>query len=274
MHYEKLSNLKVVRWIPENQEEFIVKTKALGISICFVLAPTAGSRFAMEVLGGGKVQFGSVFGPNVVENNPNGGIFLQENAEISLFSILPNGLDIVRNNGPFGVAAGVGTQVTLAGATITGHTDHASGSGCLRAQPTAIIVNQFPGFPANQIMNNRTAGDPLSAAIRVDGNSQALPRGAGISQNNGPATLALANSSVDFAGNTFSGNTGVITCDSTSMMVTDLAASASNPASGLRCAIAHTLGNRLVRTATPAVPDITAFKAMQSADQQRSAAKK
>ena len=160
--------------------------------------PTAGSRFAMEVLGGGKVQFGSYFGPNVVENNPNGGIFLQENAEISLFSILPNGLDIVRNNGPFGVSAGVGTQVTLAGATITGHT----GPAVDVYGHSQLLVNQFPGFPASQIMNNGTAGDPLSGAIRVDGNSEALLRGANISQNNGPAILALVNSSVDFAGNT------------------------------------------------------------------------
>jgi hypothetical protein len=57
-------------------------------------------------------------------------------------------------------------------------------------------------------------------------------------------------------------------------MVTDLAASASNPASGLRCPIAHTLGNRLVTATTPAVLDITAFKAMQRAYQQRSTEKK
>jgi hypothetical protein len=38
VHHETVSNLKVVRWIPENEEEFTMKTKVLGISICFALA--------------------------------------------------------------------------------------------------------------------------------------------------------------------------------------------------------------------------------------------
>lgn len=169
--------------------------------------PTAGSRFGIEVLGGGKVQFGSYFGPSVIENNPVGGAFLQENAEISLWSIPPNGLDIVRNNGPFGVSAGLGSQVTLAGALISGHT----GPAVDIYGHSQLFANQFPGLGVNQTLNNGTAGDPLSAAIRVDGNSEVLLRGASVSQNNGPAILALVNSSADFAGNTFNGDTGVIT---------------------------------------------------------------
>lgn len=231
---------------------------------------TTITRFGIEVLGGGKVQFGSYFGPNVIENNPNGGVFLQENAEISFFSLLPNGLDVVRNNGPFGISAGLGTQVTLAGAQITGH----SGPGVDVYGHSQLFANQFPGFGTNQILNNGTAGDPLSAAIRVDGNSEALLRGANISQNHGPAILALVNSSVDFAGNTFNGDTGVITCDSSSTMVSDLSVVARTPASGVACATAHSLGNRLVSAPTPAVPDTTPWKAMHNRYQQRMAAQK
>jgi hypothetical protein len=227
-------------------------------------------NYGIEVLGGGKVQFGSFFGPNIIENNANGGVFLQENAEISLYSLLPNGLDVVRNNGPFGISAGVGTQVTLAGAQITGHT----GPAVDVYGHSQLYANQFSGFPANQIMNNGTAGDPLSAAIRVDGNSEALLRGANISQNNGPAILALVNSSVDFAGNTFSGNAGVITCDSSSTMVSDLGITARTPAAGVSCSTAHSLGNRVVSVPTPAVPDITVWKKMHTNYQQRSTAQK
>lgn len=227
-------------------------------------------NYGIQVLGGGKVQFGSFFGPNIIENNPNGGVSLQENAEISLFSLLPNGLDVVRNNGPFGVSAGLGTQVTLAGTLITGHT----GPAVDVYGHSQLYANQFPGFPANQIMNNGTAGDPLSAAIRVDGNSEALLRGANISQNNGPAILALVNSSVDFAGNTFSGNAGVMTCDSSSTMVSDLGITARTPAAGVSCTTAHSLGNRVLSTPAPAVPDISAWKKMHADYQRRSTAQK
>ena len=230
--------------------------------------PAATSRFGIEVLGGGKVQLGSYFGPSVVENNAGGGIFLQENSEISLWSIPPNGLDVVRNNGPFGVSAGVGTQVTLAGAQISGHT----GPGIDVYGHSQLFAT--PGLGPNQIMENGTAGDLLSAAVRVDGNSEALLRGVTISQNNGPAILALVNSSVDFAGNTFNGNAGVITCDSTSSMVSDLDKTARTPAAGVSCSTAHTLGNRVVSVPAPAVPDVSVWKKLHSNYQQRSAARK
>ena len=68
---------------------------------------------------------------------------------------------------------------------------------------------------------------------------------------------------MDFAGVSFASNTdGMITCDSTATMVTDLAASQSNPAAGLRCTVAHTLGNRLVRQTAPAVTAVTSVKKM------------
>ena len=205
-------------------------------------------------------------GPIVIENNPKGAVSLREISQFSIGGFLPGATSVIRNNGPFGIEAGSGSQVSLFGVTISGH----SGPGVDIFGHSQLL--QFPG--PNQILNNGTAGDPLSAGIRVDGNSEVLLRGINISQNNGPAILAIVNSSVDFAGGTFNGNTGVITCDSTSVMVSDLAASASNPASGVRCGVAHTLGSRLVNTPGPALPDMTFWKAMHSAYQQRSAAQK
>ena len=230
---------------------------------------TPNGSVAIDIVGGGKAQMGSILGPNVIENNPNGAVSLQENAEISFFSILPNGQNTIRNNGPFGVEAGFGSQVTLAGAQITGH----SGPGVdIYAHSQLYGTGQLPGLGATQIQNNGTAGDPLSAGVRVDGNSETLLRGVTISQNNGPAILALVNSSVDFAGNTFNGNAGVITCDSTSTMVSDLAK--PNPAAGVICDTPHTRGNRVVSLPAPAVPDISVWKKLHKNYQQRLAARK
>jgi hypothetical protein len=237
-------------------------------------ALNGGIGAAIDMRGGGKAQFGSIFGSNssnVIENNVNGGVSLQENAEISFWSIQGSGPNIIRNNGPFGVEAGFGSQVTLAGAQVTGHT----GPGVdIYAHSQLYATSQISGLNATQIQNNATTAGPLSAAIRVDGNSEALLRGVTISQNSGPAILALVNSSVDFAGNTFSGNAGVINCDSTSTMVSDLAAVGRTPASGVVCTTAHTLGNRSVSVPTPAVHDITGWKKMHAAYQQRSSAQK
>ena len=230
-------------------------------------------QVAINSLGAGKTLIFSFQGvnPTVIENNAKGAVSLQEGSEISIGSVLPAAPNIIRNNGPFGVQAGFGSQVTLVGVLITGHT----GPGVdVYAHSQFYGTSQLPGLGATQIQTNGTAGDPLSAGVRVDGNSEVLLRGVNISQNNGPAILALVNSSVDFAGNTFSSNTGVITCDSTSSMESDLDASASNPASGVRCGVAHSLGNRSLSTPAPAVPNITNWKAIHKAYQQRSAAQK
>ncbi len=233
--------------------------------------PNAGVRAAIDMRGGGKAQVFSIFGPNVIENNPNGGVSLQENAEISIGSVLPNVPNIIRNNGPFGIEAGFGSQVTLVGAQISGHT----GPGVdIYAHSQLYGTSQLSGLGATQILNNGTVGDPLSAAIRVDGNSEVLLRGVTISQNNGPAILALVNSSADFTGATLTGNTGVITCDSTSTMVSDLAIPSRTPAAGVSCTTAHSLGNRVLSATTLAVPDITSWKAMHNRYQQRSSAQK
>jgi hypothetical protein len=232
----------------------------------------SGSYAAIDMRGAGKAQIGSFFGSNVIENNPKGAASLQENAEISFWSLPQfSGPNIIRNNGPFGIEAGFGSQVTLAGAQITGHT----GPGVdIYAHSQLYGTTQLPGLGATQIQNNGTAGDPLSAGIRVDGNSEVLLRGVTISQNNGPAILALVNSSADFTGATLTGNTGVITCDSTSTMVSDLTIPARTPAAGVSCITAHSLGNRVLSATTPAVPDITSWKAAHNRYQQRSSAQK
>jgi hypothetical protein len=234
--------------------------------------PNAGLRVAIDMRGGGKAGMGSLFGPNVIENNPNGAVSLQENSEISFWSLPQfSGPNVIRNNGPFGVEAGFGSQVTLAGALITGHSGPAVD---IYAHSQLYGTSQLQGLGTTQILNNGTTGNPLSAAIRVDGNSEALLRGVNISQNNGPAILALVNSSADFSGMAFNGNAGVIACDSTSTMVSDLAISARTPGSGVSCATAHSLGNRLISVPAPAVPDSTLWKSMHSRYQQRSSAQK
>jgi hypothetical protein len=117
---------------------------------------------------------------------------------------------------------------------------------------------------ANEISRNGNVSDPNSAAIRVDGNSQAQVRGGVISQNAGPAILALVNSSADFSGVTFNGNTGgTIVCDSTATMVSDLPASQSTPASGVTCKSPHAPVSRPAPRITTATADVARHKAMQ-----------
>jgi hypothetical protein len=141
---------------------------------------------------------------------------------------------------------------------------------CSGADPNAFpTINSAlpyvtPGS-SDQVLRIGVAGDPLSAAIRVDGNSQALLRGGDISQNIGPALLALVNSSVDFTGVNFSGNTsGIITCDSTATMISDLARPETTPAAGVRCKTPHALRNRRVTKAQTSAPDLTAYRALQA----------
>jgi hypothetical protein len=84
-----------------------------------------------------------------------------------------------------------------------------------------------------------------------------------VAQNNGPGILALVNSSVDFTGVNFAGNAQgeIITCDSSSTMVSDLAPSNSNPPAGVQCRTPHGLGNRQLSKTQPTAPDWSAHKA-------------
>jgi len=216
--------------------------------------------YGIELLGGARAQIGSLYGPNTIANNQAGGAFLQENSEISFFSLGPP--NVIQGNGPVGVSVGLGSQVTfydLSGpvnAEISGHTS---------AGVDVYSNGQAYFNGANQILQNGTVSDPRSAGIRVDGNSEVLLRGSQITQNNGPGILVLVNSSADFAGVTFAGNLKgeIITCDSSSWMVSDLTNAASSflPA-GVTCRTPHALGNRVVFKAAPTIPDWSEFKAL------------
>ena len=213
--------------------------------------PTSDSGYGIDLRGAAQVQFGSVFGPNVVSSNQSGGAWLQENAEISFwFGGYPN---LIQGNGPVGVLAGLGSQVTFFNSVqISGHT---SAGVDLYANSQAYL------FGANTVQNNGSSGDPRSAGIRVDGNSEAFLRGGQISANSGPAMLLLVNSSADFSGVSFSGNGGVISCDSSSVMISDLAGPNTTPAAGVSCRTPHSLGGRQVHKTQPSLPDWSAQKA-------------
>jgi hypothetical protein len=218
-----------------------------------------GPGYGLDLRGGGRAQIGALFGPNTISGNQNGGASLQENAEISFWSIgQPNQ---IQGNGPVGVLAGFGSQVTffeISGPFATSITDHTSAGVDLYANSQAYL------FGTNQVLRNGTLTNPRSAGIRVDGNSEVLLRGGQVAQNNGPGILALVNSSADFTGVTFSGNAQgqIVTCDSSSWMVSDLTKSTNSflPA-GVACRTPHALGNRDVFKAVPTTTDWSGQKA-------------
>ena len=214
--------------------------------------------FGLDLRGGARAQVGALFGPNTISWNQSGGASLQENAEISFWSIgQPNQ---IQNNGPVGVSASFGSQVTLAdisGPVAAVITDHTSAGVDLYANSQAYVLG------ANQVMRNGSATDGRSAGIRLDGNSEVFMRGGQVTQNSGPGILALVNSSADFTGVTFAGNAQgeVISCDASSWMVSDLTrpGSALSPA-GVACRTPHLLGNHgVLKTLAPA-PDWSAPK--------------
>lgn len=216
--------------------------------------------YGIEILGGARAQIGSLYGPNTITGNQAGGAFLQENSEISFFSLGQS--NVIHGNGPVGVSVGLGSQVTFY--DITG-TVNAQISGHTSAGVDVYSNSQAYFNGANQVLQNGTVSDPRSAGIRVDGNSQVLMRGGQVTQNNGPGILALVNSSADFTGVTFGGNLRgeIITCDSSAWMVSDLAKPTSPflPA-GVTCRTPDALGNRVFFNAVPTTPDWSAFKAL------------
>ena len=210
------------------------------------------SGYGVDMRGGSRAQFGALSGSNVISGNQSGGVSLQEGAEISFW----NGgwQTLIQNNGPVGISAGFHSQVTLFNdAEISGHAGPALD---LYASSQAYL------FGGNNLHNNGVAGDARSAAIRVDGNSEAFLRGGTISQNTGPGILALVNSSVDLTGVSFSSNSGgLVVCDSSAFMISDLV-TGTTTAPGVSCRTPHSLGNRSVNKLQPAAPDWAGLKTL------------
>ena len=208
----------------------------------------------VQFYGGARGQFGSLSGPNSVTGNQQGGMSLQENSEVSFFNF--GSQTYIQSNGPVGISAGLSSQVTLfGGVEISGHSGPAL---------DLFASSQGNVSGANYLHNNGVAGDPRSAAIRVDGNSEVFLRGGTISQNVGPAILALTNSSADLSGVSFSSNSGgIMVCDSSAYMVSDLS-SGTTTAPGVSCRTPHSLGNRTFTKLQPVAPDFSALKALQA----------
>jgi hypothetical protein len=182
-------------------------------STCGILGNTTVKNngiSGIDLIGGSKMEVASYYGPNLIADNISGGVVARERSRISIFTAQTT----IRGNGAVGVTAGFGSQVTLSDVEISGHS---SAGVDLYGNSQAWL------FDANRIQYNGSSTDPTSAAIRVDGNSELFLRSGTITNNTGPALLALVNSSVDFSGVTFARNTGgVITCDNTAVMVSDL----------------------------------------------------
>jgi hypothetical protein len=201
--------------------------------------------------GASKSQFGTCFGPNVIQGNQAGGINSQESSELSLWNCGLPYQSFLLDNGSVGISAGLGSQVTLDNnVQISGH----SGPGVEIWGHSQLNI-----IEANLISKNGAAGDPRSAGIVVDGNSEAYLRGGQISMNEGPGMLVLVNSSVDFSGATITGNSGgAITCDSSAYMVSDPSTTGERPGGRIDCRTPHRLGNRRgLSGGRPAVPDFT-----------------
>jgi hypothetical protein len=212
--------------------------------------------FGVSEFGGSRVQFGTCLGANLIEGNQGGGVSVQESSEISLWNCGTN-QNVIQGNGPVGISAGLASQVTIYdNVLITGHTGPAV---------DLFGASQLNAFGKNQISQNGTANDPRSAAIRIDGNSEAFLRGGLISQNAGPAILALVNSSADFTGVAFADNSGgIITCDTSAYVVSDLTSAKSGYPAGVLCRTPHNLGNHHFVATFPTAPDSSAQKARQA----------
>ena len=209
------------------------------------------------IFDGGVGDFSSYGGTNVIQGNFGGGILVEEHSRVSVFGFAGGPSSTIQGNGPFGIQVANGAQATLIEPTLI--SDH-SGPGIDVFGKGQVYISGNV-----QITRNGAGGDPRSAGVRLDGNSEALFRGGTVSQNLGPGILALVNSSVDFTGVGFSGNSGgVISCDSSAYMVTDLVPpGANNPF--IRCRTPHSLGNGRFHFFGPPKPfDLSMYKSMQA----------
>ncbi len=209
--------------------------------------------FGIQSVSASKVQVANCFGTTLISGNQSGGIDARESSQIALWPCGTVGQNIVQNNGPVGINAGIGSEVALYdNVVISGHSE---------AGIKLYAQGQLYMYGPNVINNNGNAADPRSAGIALDGNSEAYLRGGSISANKGPGILALVNSSIDSAGATISGNSaGVASCDTSAWMVSDLLPASGNPGPGISCRSPHRLGNGSHVASPPVAPSISAQK--------------
>jgi hypothetical protein len=241
-------------WLTTGSLFFSLGTTTISNNVSLPVDGVPQPTYGVVSLGASKVQLGNCYGSNAIQGNSGGGFSIEENSELSLFKCGGPGQNSVLNNGPVGISAGFGSQVTLFDELqISGHT----GSGVEIYGNSQLNVNGSN----NVISNNGTVGNLRSAGIVVDGNSEAYLRGGQINSNRGPGILALVNSSADFTEATFNENSGgIITCDSSSYVASDLSTGSGNPSRGIHCTTPHNLGNRHGGSYRPSIPDSTALK--------------
>jgi hypothetical protein len=241
-------------WLSTGALFFSLGTTTISNNVSLPVGGVPQPTFGIVSLGATKVQLGNCYGSNTIQGNSGGGFSIEENSELSLFTCGTSGATYVLDNGPVGISAGFGSQVTLDDSVqVSGHT----GSGVELYGHSQLNVNGSN----NTISNNGTTGNLRSAGIVVDGNSEAYLRGGQISSNHGPGILALVNSSADFTGATFAENSGgIITCDSSSYVVRDLSTEMGNSSRVIHCTTPHNLGNRHGSSYRPSIPDSTALK--------------
>ena len=209
--------------------------------------------FGIQLLSASKLQVANCLGTSQISGNQSGGIDAREHSQVSIWSCGPNGENIIKDNGPVGIEVGMGSELALyLNVVISGHT----GSGIdLYGEGQLYMIGP------NVISRNGSSDNPRSAGVVVDGNSEAYLRGGTITTNEGPGILALVNSSVDSVGATFPDNTGgIITCDSSAYLVSDLLPATGAPRKGIECRTPHHLGNGDRPAAVPVAPDFTTQK--------------
>jgi len=209
--------------------------------------------FGIQAVSASKVQVANCFGTSQISGNQSGGIDEREHSQISIWNCGLVGENVIKDNGPVGVEVGMGSQLALYNnVVISGHT----GAGI-----DLYAEGQLYTYGPNAISRNGSSDNPRSAGIVVDGNSEAYLRGGTISTNEGPGILALVNSSVDSVGAAYSDNTGgIITCDSSAYLVSDLLPATGTPRKGIECRTPHHLGNGDRPAAVPVAPDFTTQK--------------
>jgi hypothetical protein len=193
--------------------------------------------FGINEFGGAKSVMIALFGPIIISSNASGGVSVQESSEISFggdLSYAPYLVNI-QGNGPVGIAADYGSQLTLySGVQVTGHT---IAGVSLYGNSQAAIYGA-----TDRIANNGTGTDSHRAGILVEQGSQAFVSNAAIQNNGGPGILGVAHATLDVEAATFSGNGGgAIVCDSSTALQTDLPHSALGSANA--CVVSSGAGN-------------------------------